>query len=119
MNYLFFCLCFRSRSRRDHRKKLDKAAAQIEREMDLGRFIRRQRQHTIAILGLLSGKQAHLVTKMSQLTINDGAGPFKYPDKGSCSDGSGVGDQKARALNADRFVKRMFESTDKVDKKLL
>ena len=119
MNYLFYRLCFRTRSRRDHREELDRTAAQIEREMDLGRFIRRQQQHTIAILSFLSGKQAQLVTKMSQLTINDGTGSLKYPNEGSCSDGIGVGDQKARALNADRFVKRMFESTDKVDRQLL
>ena len=41
MNFLFYRFCFRSKSRKDYRIKLDKAAAQIEREMDLGRFIRR------------------------------------------------------------------------------
>ena len=54
---------------------------------------------------------------MSQLTINDGAASFRYPDEASCSDG--IGDQKVRAVNADRFVKRMIESTDKIDKQLL
>ena len=41
MSYLFYCLCFKARSRMNYVKKLDKAAAEIEREMDLGRFIRR------------------------------------------------------------------------------
>ena len=57
------------------------------------------------------------MTKMSQLTINDDAASFRYPFEASYSDG--IGDQKARAMNADRFVKRMVESTDKVDKQLL
>ena len=55
---------------------------------------------------------------MSQLTINDGAVPFKYPDEASCSDG-GISNKKTKAMNAESFVKRMIESTDKVDKQLL
>ena len=41
--------------------------------MDLGKFIERQRQHTIAILSLLTGTQVNFVTKMSRLTVNDGS----------------------------------------------
>ena len=41
MNFLFYCFCFRSRARLSFRTKLDKATAQIERELDLGRFLRR------------------------------------------------------------------------------
>ena len=55
-SFLFYCLCFKSRSRLDYKKKLDQAAAQIKREMDLGRFLQKQRQLTIAVLSLLSGR---------------------------------------------------------------
>ena len=87
MSFLFYCFCFRSKSRKDHRKKLEKAAAQIERGLDLGRFIQRQRLQTIAILSLLTSSQAHLVTKMSKLTVSDGPVTSKFSDGGtSCSD---------------------------------
>ena len=36
-----YCFCCRSRSRRDYSRKLDMATTQIERELDLGRFIRK------------------------------------------------------------------------------
>ena len=118
MSFLFYCFCFRSKSRKDYRKKLDNATAQIERELDLGRFIRRQRQHTIAILSLLSGSQTQIVTRMSKLTVGDGPVPSKSSDDASSS--FDYGDQKAsRAVNADRFVKQVLESTDRFDRKIL
>ena len=41
MNFLVYFFCVRSRARLDHRKKLDRATAQLEKEMDLGRFIQK------------------------------------------------------------------------------
>ena len=118
MSYLFYCFCFRSKLRKDYRRKLDNAAAQIEKELDLGRFIRRQRQHTIATLSLLRGRQAHIVNKMSKLTVSDGPAPINFA-YGSSSGVEQGGDQKIRTMNSDSFVKRAFEGTDKVDRRLL
>ena len=117
MSFLFYCFCFRSKLRKDYRRKLDNATAQIEKELDLGRFIRRQRRNTIAILSLLSGSQAHIVNKMSKLTVGDGPLLSNFSD--GASSGVEQGDQKTRAMNSDSFVKRAFEGTDKVDKRLL
>ena len=41
MNFLFYCFCLRSRSRLAYLEKLDRADAQLEKEMDLGRFLKR------------------------------------------------------------------------------
>ena len=54
---------------------------------------------------------------MSKLTIQEGPTSKKFSDNESCSDG--VGDQKTRALNADRFRKQLLESVDKVDRRML
>ena len=43
INYFFYCLCLKSKARIEYHKRLEKASRQIEKEMDLGRFIRRQR----------------------------------------------------------------------------
>ena len=57
MNFFRFFICFRERKRIDYRRKLNQASSMIEKEMDLGRFIQKQRLHTLAILGLLGGRQ--------------------------------------------------------------
>ena len=100
MNFLHYLICFRERKRQDYQRKLDKAASMIEKEMDLGRFIQRQRLHTIAILGLLGGRQAHLATKMSQLTIHGGIIP-----NSASSDEASSGDNTTRKVDAKRLVK--------------
>lgn len=100
MNFLFYCLCFRSKRRKDYRRKLDKAEAQIESVMDFGRFIHRQRQHTIAILSLLTGRQAHIVTKISRLLINEDSVSAGFSEQAGHSDGE-VSDQKGIKFDVD------------------
>ena len=99
--------------------KLDGAAAQIQRDMDLGRFIRRQRQLSIAVLSLLSGMQTHLVTKMSALTIQDREGRSKFSDNDQGSSSEDQGDQKKRECIAERFATKISQSANEVDQKLL
>ena len=117
MSFPFYYFCFKSRIRKDYRKKLDKAAAQIEKEMDLEKFIRRQRQNTLAILSLLSGRQIRLVTNMSRLTVSDGSESSKFSDDVKNSDN--FGDRKTRVQFAERYAKQTFNSTDKVDKQII
>ena len=62
--------------------------------MDLGKFIQRQRQHTIAILSLLSGRQVSLVSKMSRLIINDDSHPAQFLNDNDHSED--FGDQATR-----------------------
>ena len=85
--------------------------------MDLGKFIQRQRQHTIAILSLLSGRQINLVQKMSRLMINDGSHPVHLVDDNAPSDD--FGDHVARQNFAQLCTKQLFSSQDVVDQRLL
>ena len=55
---------------------------------------------------------------MSKLTVSDGPAPSNFLN-GNASSGVEQGDQRTRAMNSDRFVKRAFESADKVDRRLL
>ena len=43
----------------------------MNKELDLRKFIHRQRLSTTALLGLLDGRQSLFVDKMSQLVIRD------------------------------------------------
>ena len=58
------------------------------------------------------------MNKMSKLTVSDGPVPSNFLD-GDDSSGVEQGDQKTRTMNSDSFVKRAFESADKVDRRLL
>ena len=48
-----------------------KSESSLAKELDLRKFIYRQRLQTTAILGLLSGGQSFFVDKMSQLVIRE------------------------------------------------
>ena len=85
--------------------------------MDLGKFIQRQRQHTIAILSLLSGRQVRLVKKMSRLMIYDGSHPAQLINNSENSDD--FGDQVTRENFAQLCTKQLFSSQDKVDQRLI
>ena len=58
-----------------------------------------------------------MVNKMSKLTVGAGPIPPQFSDDASCS--VDECDQTTRAMDADRFVKQVFESTDKVDRRIL
>ena len=85
--------------------------------MDLGKFIQRQRQHTIAILSLLSGRQVNLVQKMSRLMIYDGSHPAQLFDDNEHSDD--LENQVTRGNFAKLCTKKFTSSQDKVDQRLL
>ena len=111
MNFIYYCFCFRSRKRQSYRLKLGKAASQIERELDLGKFITTQRTQTAAIFSLLSGQQAHFVAKMSQPIVSDGpAESASYSEyAASCSDELGDQEfQKKRAQFADHMTNQIL-----------
>ena len=57
---------------------------------------------------------------MSKLIVGDVPIPSKFSDDSNdafCSVDDGR--QKTRVMNEDRFVKQVFESTDKVDRRML
>lgn len=51
--------------RKNYKKMMNKAKSSLNKELDLGKFIYRQRLQTTAVLGLLSGRQSFFVDRMS------------------------------------------------------
>jgi len=82
----------------------------MDKELDLRKFIHRQRVFTTAILGLLSGTQSQFVDKMSQLVIRESSNLEETSSDQELSD----------PLNQDEtYTAKMIKSEDKVDKRLV
>ena len=71
MSWLRFCLCRYSEARQMHRKALLQVQSKLDKEMDLKKFITRQRLQTTAVLALLTGKQSFFIDKLSQMVIRE------------------------------------------------
>ena len=61
------CFC----CNKNYQKLLKKSQSTLIKELDLQKFLYRQRLQTTAILGLLNGRQSFFVDKMSQLVIRE------------------------------------------------
>lgn len=111
----FLLRCFKHRRR--YHEKLLKSQALLERELDLKRFIKLQRFHTTALLGLLTGHQNFYASKVSKLSIDQDASHSESKSAySSCSDG----DKKTyKTQFIDRVAKKFINSEDPVDKRLL
>ena len=80
------------------------------KELDLRKFIYRQRLFVTSMIGLLSGRQSFFVDKMSQMMIRESSNLDETSSNGELSDW-GKDDM--------HYVKRMFESSNKVDQRLI
>ena len=108
----YFCP---KRCKNERLKKYDKfikkSQSFLKKEMDLQKFLIRQRLQTTAILALLKGRQSAIVDKMSQLVIHQSS------DSASSSSDDELNLIKRQA--SDYNYRRMIKSSDKVDKRLL
>ena len=84
----------------------------MDKEMDLQKFIIRQRLQTTAILALLKGRQTFIVDKMSQLVLHDST---DFEEQSSSNDDLNRITQQA----FNNSYKRMVRSTDVTDRRLL
>lgn len=100
----FFC-CLKN-----YRQMLLKSQSKISKELDLRKFIYRQRLQTTAILGLLTGRQNFFVDKMSQLVIRESSNLDETSDDSELSDW--------QQDNMD-YAKALAESRNKVDERLI
>ena len=89
---------------------MNKANAMLEKELDLRKFIYRQRLQTTAILGLLSGRQSFFVDRMSQMVIRESSNLDETSTDDELSDWQND--------NMD-YAKRMVQSSSKVDNRLI
>ena len=87
MEFLFYTFC-RTKSRKSYKAQLRKANQILDRELDLQKFIMRQRMQSTAILSLLTGRQLFCAAQMSQLLINESDYSMRSDDSASDSDDS-------------------------------
>ena len=93
-----------------HRKALIQAKSKLDKEMDLKKFITRQRLQTTAVLALLSGKQSFFIDKMSQMLIRESSCFEETSDDDELSDW-GMDDHK--------YIAKLANSKEKVDQRLI
>ena len=106
MNYWVATCCFRTK----YKKLIKKSQSSLGKELDLRKFIYRQRLFVTSMIGLLSGRQSFFVDKMSQMMIRESSNLDETSDDAELSDWG----------NDDmHYVKRMFESSNKVDQRFI
>ena len=122
MNFLTYILCFCLQERKKFNGKLMYAQRQLERELDLEKFIKRQRMTTMAILGLLNRKQVFYTTKLTQLVAyDDERAVLQGESERSYSENEDMAKMKKTSRRAftDRIAVDLVSSRDRVDKRLL
>ena len=94
---------------RTYKKKMLKSKHKLEKELDLRKFIHRQRVYTTAVIGLLTGSQSLFVNKMAQMVVRESS------DTNTSADDELDDMQKTDTL----YVKKMMLSKGKVDNRLI
>lgn len=94
----------------NYKKMMNKAKSSLSKELDLRKFVYRQRLQTTALLGLLSGRQSFFVDKMSQMVIRESS------NLEETSLDSGLSDWQVDNMD---YATRMVQSSNKVDERLI
>ena len=92
------------------KKYLSKVNSILTKELNLKKFLIRQRISTHAILALLSGKQTYLIGKMSQMIIRESS------DFSNTSLDDEIDYWERENKN---YYREVAASTDKVDKRIV
>ena len=123
MNFLVYFCCCRSRDRMWFHSKLVQAEKQLERVLDLEKFVKQQRMNTLAIFGLLNRNQLFYASKMSQLVASNDYRTNENCDSDSsfCEDEQQLANsrQTKKSIFTDKIAKDLAYSRDKVDRRLL
>mmetsp|Transcript_34452 Transcript_34452/g.42513 ORF Transcript_34452/g.42513 Transcript_34452/m.42513 type:complete len:173 (+) Transcript_34452:541-1059(+) len=103
--YAVACFC-----NRDYKRMVTKSRSSITKELDLRKFLIRQRISMVALMGLLKGRQSFFVDKMSQLIIRESS------NMEETSEDTQLSDWEQDGMN---YTKRMVESGNQVDQRLI
>ena len=85
-----------------------KSMTQINKEMNLKKFLHRQRLLTVSVHALLTGFQSAYVTKISRLVLRDSSDSERF-----IQSGSDISDDDARSTANLRLVARSRDATSK------
>ena len=102
--------CRHKRENRIYTKVLNKANTRLSKELDLRKFVLRQRLQTAAIMGLLSGRQKSYIDRISQLVIRESS------DLDETSSDRELSDWQRDEMD---YAKRMAQSSNIIDKRLI
>ena len=120
--FTYFCCCWK-RERKEYHSKLRQAQKVLVRELDLERFLRRQRMQTTAILGLLNRTQIMYATRMSRLvTFEDKQALLsETSDLSSSANESDPFDGKTSSKSTyyNKLAKDLVKSSNRVDKRFM
>lgn len=89
---------------------MHKASSRITKEMDLQKFLHRQRVFIASLLGLLKGRQSSFVHRYSKLVLREST-DMEITSEDEELDELGNGSLQ--------FISSMISSSDKVDKRLI
>ena len=103
-------LCCMSKKGNNYRKLMMKSSSTIQKEMDLQKFIHRQRVTMASMMAALTGHQKSFIDKYSQLIIRESS------DLCNTSSDAQLSDWQREDM---RFTKRMTLSQNLVDKRLV
>ena len=113
MAYFRYTCCCRCEPRTKRMKQmLMKSQSSLQKEMDLKKFIMRQRLQTISLLSLLNGRQSFFVDRLSQMVVRESSN-FEWT-----SSDQNLSD-KNRDSKITHNVQSMTNSTNKIDQRLL
>ena len=91
-----------------NKKLLRKSLIQVEKELDLKKFLHRSRVNLSSLLGLLTSKQSAFVDKMSTIAIREST------DFDVTSDDDEL-ESKQYKTDLNLFVQKMVNSTDQIN----
>ena len=103
------CCCFTKKASR-YRKLLKKAKSTLKKELDLQKFIVRQRAAMTSNIAVLTGHQKSFVDKFSQLTIRESS------DLMDMTSETDLSDWKRENMN---FVSKIERSKEICDKRFI
>ena len=95
-----------------NKKLLRKSLTQIDKELDLKKFLHRSRVTFASLLGLLTSKQSAFVDRMSRVAIREST------DLDATTDDDEL-ESKQFEKDMNLFVQRMVKSTDHIDQRFI
>ena len=95
-----------------NKKLLRKSITQIDKELDLKKFLYRSRLNVASLLGLLTSKQSAFVDKMSQIVIRESS------DFDETSEDDEL-ESRQYEKDMNLFVQKMVRSKDVVDQRFV
>lgn len=98
------------------RKQMARSSSRVTKELDIVKFIRRQRLNAFAVMSLLNGRQKFFVDHMSQLTMRESS---NFEETSCDNELDNSYESRKNLVSAHMYTKGMLASSDQVDNRIL